>query len=165
VVRYSEERKAAVLGKLMPPHNRSVEDVAREEGISVASLYLWRKQARAQGRLLPAAVDSPEGWSARDKFAAVVECAALNETELAEYCRSRGLYPEQIRAWRAACEQANDWAQASERERHETRRDSARRMKALEHELRRKERALAEAAALLTLSKKARAIWGEDEDA
>jgi hypothetical protein len=89
----------------------------------------------------------------------------LNETELAEYCRSRGLYPEQIRAWRAACEQANDWAQASERERHETHRDSARRMKALERELRRKERALAEAAALLTLSKKARAIWGEDEDA
>jgi transposase-like protein len=88
----------------MPPHNRSIEDVAREEGISVASLYLWRKQARAQGRLLPAAVDSPEGWSAREKFAAVVECAALNETELAEYCRSRGLYPEQIRAWRAACE-------------------------------------------------------------
>jgi hypothetical protein len=38
-------------------------------------------------------------------------------------------------------------------------------MKALERELRRKERALAEAAALLTLSKKARAIWGEDEDA
>jgi transposase-like protein len=149
----------------MPPHNRSIEDVAREEGISVASLYLWRKQARAQGRLLPAAVDSPEGWSARDKFAAVVECAALNETELAEYCRSRGLYPEQIRAWRAACEQANEWAQASERERHETHRDTARRMKALERELCRKERALAEAAALLTLSKKARAIWGEDEDA
>jgi transposase-like protein len=164
VVRYSEERKAAVLAKLMPPHNRSIQDVAREEGISVASLYLWRKQARAQGRLLPASMEGPEGWSARDKFAAVVETAALNETELAEYCRSRGLYPEQVRAWRGACEQANDWAQASERERSESRRESAQRMKQLERELRRKERALAETAALLTLSKKARAIWGEDED-
>ena len=151
MARYSEERKAAVLAKLMPPHNRSVEDVAREEGISVASLYLWRKKARAEGRLLPASMEGPEGWSARDKFAAVIETAALNETELAEYCRSRGLYSEQIRAWRAACEQANDWAQASERERSESRRESARRMKHLEQELRRKERALAEAAALLTL--------------
>ncbi len=163
MIRYSEERKRAVLAKLMPPNNRSVEDVAREEGISVASLYLWRKKARAQGRLLPASMEGPEGWSARDKFAVVVETAALNETELAEYCRSRGLYPEQVRAWRAACEQAKDWALASERERNESRRESARRMKELERELRRKERALAEAAALLTLSKKARAIWGEDE--
>jgi hypothetical protein len=70
-------------------------------------------------------MEGPEGWSARDKFAAVVETAALNETELAEYCRSCGLYPEQVRAWRSACEQANDWAQASERERSESRRERA----------------------------------------
>lgn len=36
--------------------------------------------------------------------------AALNESELGEYCRKRGLYPEQIQAWHCACEQANDWA-------------------------------------------------------
>jgi transposase-like protein len=70
-----------VLGKLLPPHNRSIEDVAREEGILVASLYLWRKQARAQGRLLPAAVHSPEGWSAQDKFAAVVEWSSPRKTD------------------------------------------------------------------------------------
>lgn len=144
----------AVLARLMPRHNRSSQDVAREEGSLVAWLYLWRKQARAQVGLLPASMEDPEGWSARDKFDAVAETAARNETGLAEYCGARGLYPEQVRAWRAAFEQANDWAQASERGRTESRRESARRMKQLEGELRHKEGALAEAAALLTLSRK-----------
>jgi hypothetical protein len=44
-----------------------------------------------------------------DKFAAVLETATLNEADLSEYCRKRGLIPEQIAAWRTACEQANDW--------------------------------------------------------
>jgi hypothetical protein len=51
----------------------------------------------------------------RDKFAAVLETAALNEADLAAYCRQRGLYAEQIQAWRTACEQANDWERASSR--------------------------------------------------
>ena len=45
--------------------------------------------------------------SSRDKFAAVLETAALNEADLGEYCRKRGLYSAQIAAWRSACEQAN----------------------------------------------------------
>lgn len=52
---------------------------------------------------------SPEGWSTRDKFAAVVESASLNEHELPEYCRKKGIYTEQIEQWRRACENANDW--------------------------------------------------------
>jgi len=58
---------------------------------------------------LPDADAGPEGWTSRDKFAAVLETATLNEADLAAYCRQRGLYAEQIQAWRAACEQANDW--------------------------------------------------------
>ena len=66
-----------------------------------------------KGQLLPDADTGPEGWSSRDKFAAVLETAALNEADLAEYCRKRGLYPAQIAAGRSACEQANDWDRAS----------------------------------------------------
>ena len=80
--RYSEERKEAVLRKMLPPHNRPLSELAAEEGISEATLYNWRRQARAQGRLLPDADTGPQGWSAADKFAAVVETAALNEAEL-----------------------------------------------------------------------------------
>jgi len=110
-VQYSEERKEAVLAQMMPPPNHTVADVAREEGISTATLYNWRKQAREQGRLLPRDSSEPEGWSARDKFNAVFETASLSESELAVnagYCRRRGVYPEQTGRWCSACEGAND---------------------------------------------------------
>jgi len=110
-VKYSTERKQAVLTKLCPPHNRTIREVAAEEGISEATLYNWRKQARERGELYPDAGSEAEGWTARDKFSAVLETAAMNEAERSEYCRKRGLYPEQLAAWRRACEQANDWAE------------------------------------------------------
>ncbi|WP_019570587.1 transposase [Thioalkalivibrio sp. ALE11] len=163
-MKYSDERKEAVLKKLLPPHNRTVAQLADEEGISAATLYNWRRKAREQGRLLPDSSPEPEVWSSRDKFNAVLETAPLSEAEVAEYCRRRGLYPEQLQRWRASCEQANDAADASARQEREQVRTERQRSKELEKELKRKESALAETAALLTLRKKANAIWG-DEDA
>jgi transposase-like protein len=162
---YPSERKQAVLKKMRPPHNKTIKELAQEEGICEATLYNWRKEARAQGRLLPDGETSPQGWCAADKFAAVVETAALNEEQLSAYCRRKGLYPEQIRQWRGACEQANDWDRAQTQALRETRRAEGKRIKELERELRQKEKALAETAALLVLRKKAQAIWGEAEDA
>jgi transposase-like protein len=161
---YPAERKQAVLAKLCPPNNRSVPEVAAEEGISEATLYSWRRQARERGELYPNAGTDAEGWRARDKYAAVVETAAMNESERSEYCRQRGLYPQQLEAWRSACEQANDWDEERQKEQARQSRGHVRRIRELERELRRKEKALAETAALLTLSKKARAIWGDGED-
>lgn len=162
---YPSERKEAVLKKMLPPHNKTIKELAQEEGICEATLYNWRKEARAQGRLLPDGETSPQGWCAADKFAAVVETAALNEEQLSAYCRRKGLYTEQIRQWREACEQANDWDRAQSQALRETRRADEKRIKELERELRQKEKALAETAALLVLRKKAQAIWGEAEDA
>ena len=102
-----------VLKRMLPPNNVAIRQLSREEGISEATLFSWRAEARGKGQLLPDVGASPEGWSSRDKFAAVLEAAALNETDLAEYCRKRGLYPAQIAAWRVACEQANDWDRTS----------------------------------------------------
>ena len=62
---------------------------------------------------MPDADAGPSSWTSRDKFAAVLETAAMNEADIAEYCRERGLFAEQIKAWRGACEQANDWERAS----------------------------------------------------
>ena len=93
----------------------------------------------------------------------VVETAALSEAERGEYCRKRGLYPEQLQAWRRACAQANA-APVTPRATPAKLSDK-RRVQELERELRRKDKALAETAALLVLRKKADAIWGKDEDA
>lgn len=162
---YPEERKEAILKKMLPPNNKSIKELARGEGICEATLYHWRKAARRAGRLLPDGDSTPGGWTSVDKFAAVVETAALNETQLSVYCRERGLYPEQIRQWRAACEQANDWEHTQSVRAKQARRTDERRIKVLERELREKEKALAETAALWVLRKKARAIWGDGEDA
>lgn len=163
-VKYSAERKEAILKKMLPPNNKSLKELAQEERISEATLYNWRKEARRHGWLLPEAESAPEKWRAQDKFGAVVETAAMNETELAEYCRRRGLYPEQVKAWRAACEQATDWERASAQQLSQVVRDDKKRIKELERELARKEKALAETAALLVLRKKAQAIWGDPEE-
>jgi hypothetical protein len=62
-----------------------------------------RRAARDQGRLLPDSAAAPAGWCAADRFAAVLETAALHEAELGDSCRQRGLYPEQAHSWRSAC--------------------------------------------------------------
>ena len=157
---YSTERRAAVLKKLEPPNAVPVRQLAKDEGISEATLHTWRRKARSKGQLLPDADAGPEAWTSRDKFAAVLETAAMNEADLAAYCRQRGLYAEQIRAWRTACEQANDWERASTQRLGQATREEKKRIKTLERDLARKEKALAEAAALLVLRKNAAAIWG-----
>ena len=106
-----------------------------------------------------------ETWDSASKFAVVLETASLNEQALAEYCRSKGLFVEQVRDWRHACEQAN--ARRAEQSADAARqlKSEKQRSKGLERELNRKDKALAEAAALLILAKKYRGlvIPGEDD--
>jgi len=78
----------------------------------------------------------------------------LNKIELGEYCRKKGIYPEQINSWREACEQANDRDKAQNKKLKKQQQEDRQRFKSLERELIRKERALAETAALLVLQKK-----------
>ena len=78
---------------MLAPHNMGIRQLSQEEGISEGTLHKRRAQALGMGQLLPDADAGPESWSSRDKFAAVLETAALNEADLAEYCRKRGLYP------------------------------------------------------------------------
>jgi transposase-like protein len=161
---YSSERKEALLRRMMPPENASVSALARETGITEQTLYAWRREAKAKGLAVPGDAKNSEGWSSQDKFAVVLETAPLNASELAEYCRRKGLYAEQIAAWRSACLSANANAAEQAREQRHQSKEDKQRIKQLEKELQRKEKALAEAAALLVLRKKAQAIWGDLED-
>lgn len=160
--KHSKEKKQHALALMSPPENLSVPEVAVRSGVSKATLYLWQREARAKGLAVPAGAGVAEGWSARDKLGVVVETAGLSEAELAEYCRKKGLFIEQVRAWREACEAgiAEGGTNAMP-----ALRDERKRNRQLEKELRRKERALAEAAALLVLSRKLEAFRTEGEDA
>lgn len=93
---YSPELKEAMLRRLLPPNNESVTKVSREEGIPQQTLTRWKNEAKANGTPAPTG-DNADSWSTQDKFL-IVETASMNETELAEYARKKGLYVEQIKS-------------------------------------------------------------------
>ncbi|AVL71567.1 hypothetical protein CEQ07_09135 [Oligella urethralis] len=105
-----------------------------------------------------------DNWSAETELATVIETASLSEIELSAYCRGKGLYPEQLKRWKSesllSFDQSKAQAQALRKELQATRQEN----KTLQREIRRKEKALAEAAALLMLRKKLNALWEENED-
>jgi transposase-like protein len=162
--RYSKERKEAVVRKMCAPENKTLLEISKEEGIGLQTLYYWRSQARSKGKLMPDSGTTPVGWSSKDKFAAVLQTAGLSEEEISQYCRSRGLYPEQIKVWKEACEAANDWESEQSRLLKAAGKEDKKKVSKLEQELLRKEKALAEMAALLMLRKKISALWGTDEE-
>ncbi len=162
---YSAEFKESILRRMLPPNNESITKIAREEGLSEQTLRNWRDKARAEGLAAPGKEGSAETWSTQDKFLIVVETAGMNETELAEYARKKGVYVEQIKAWKDACMNANGGIAKEAAKLNRELKESEKARKQLEKELSRKEKALAEAAALLVLRKKANAIWGDPEDA
>ena len=162
-MKYTQEKKEHALSLMSPPQNKAVVEVSTLTGVPEATLYLWRKQAREAGRSVPGDGQNPEQWGAADKFAAVLEAAPLNEAELAAYCRRKGLLVAQLERWRtemhAALTRQDSQAEATARA------QDKKRIRELEKDLRRKEKALAETAALLVLSRKYEALGIDGEDA
>jgi len=164
MARYSEEFKEQIVRKMMPPNAQTVAQTGRDTGISEATLYNWRNHYRAQGKAVPANASNPENWSGETKLAIVIETAALNDAQLSVYCRQKGLYPEQIARWKAGAIAGNDSKETLTKAQQHALKKERKKNRQLEKELTRKEKALAEAAALLILKKKAQALWGEPED-
>ena len=145
--------------KMMPPNSQSVANINKETNIPIQTLHKWKSAALKQGIAAVGSTKIANNWSGESKVAIIVETAPLNSAELSEYCRSKGLYPEQIQQWRdAAVDGQSKALSKAEREELQTTKKELARVK---KELKRKEKALAEAAALLVLSKKANAIWGD----
>lgn len=161
---YSEEFKEQIVRKMMAPNAQSVAEVSRESGVSEQSLYNWRNRYRHEGKAVPADPSNPENWSGENKLAVVIETASLNEEQLSEYCRRKGLYAEQIARWKEGAIAGNESSQALTKAEREALKKERKKNRYLEKELNRKEKALAETAALLVLKKKAHALWGEPED-
>jgi transposase len=162
--RYSKEMKDSVVKRMMPPSNEAISRISEEIGITEATLYKWRKDGRTAGNATPGDGQGSEQWKSEDKFLVVMETYSMNQAELAEYCRKKGLYKEQIEAWRETCLNANAQESTQTKQLNQELKEEKKRAKTLEKDLRKKEEALAEAAALLLLRKKAQAIWGDHED-
>ncbi|OOX28057.1 transcriptional regulator [Vibrio parahaemolyticus] len=142
----------------------SVKEVSEEEGISTATLYHWRQQLRRSGAAVPNSNTSSEQWSAQTKLAIVAETYSMTESELSQYCREKGLFPEQIQSWRSECIQGFKSSKEQEAEAKKQAKADKLEIKELKKDLRLKEKALAETAALLVLRKKLRAFYGEEPE-
>jgi len=160
--RHSSQFKEAVLNKLNQS-GLSVRKFAEQESINLSTLYSWQKQFNTAG-LSVSKVSSSDKWSNEEKFSVVLETSTLSEVELSEYCRVKGLYPEQIKAWKQACIAGNTTKPSKRVKQTPEQKADKKRIKDLEREFRRKEKALAETAALLVLGKKYDAYWKEKED-
>ena len=144
------------MARLLPPEGAAIDVVAREVGIGTDTLGRWREDARsrpARGR----------AWTAAGRLEAVVTTAAMNEADRSAWCRSHGVYVEELTKWRASATTALGVPEEMRASPQATR-AAAKRIKVLERELLRKDRALAETAALLVLSKKVQAIFNKGED-
>lgn len=160
--KYSKEFKESIIARMLPPENASVPELARETGIPRDTLYTWRLKYRNAQGTLPDSGRSGSRFSNEEKLAIIIETASLSEVDLGEYCRRKGLYPDQIAGWKKTFIQGQAGS-ASKAEREQARQQS-KTIKKLQSELNRKEKALAEAAALLVLEKKYQALLEDRED-
>ncbi len=163
-MKYSAAFKAKMVQKMLT--GRSAHSLAGEVGVAQPTLSKWLRDAgslqpvkrRVQDEPVKTEGRRPDDWSAEEKLEAVLEAKRLAGSELGDFLRRRGLHEDQLRHWEAAAVDSLRGRKAPAKS------AESKRVKELERELRRKEKALAEAAALLVLRKKAEALWG-DEDA
>ncbi len=73
----------------------SVLAFSKQEGINSGTLYSWVKRFKQTGSGLPEPITADK-WSSEEKFAVITETLAFTEIELSQYCRAKGLYPEQV---------------------------------------------------------------------
>ncbi len=156
MARYGQTFKDKAVARLLPPEGAAVEVVAREVGIGSGTLERWREDAQsrpARGR----------AWTARARLEAVIATAAMPEAGKSAWCREQGVYPLELNKWWSSATAALAEPEDARASPQATRKDR-KRIKELERELLRKDRALAETAALLVLSKKVTAIFQKGED-
>lgn len=140
----------------------SARALEAEVGVTQPTLSRWLREASIVEGVVKAGrperrVKNVSEWTAEDKLRAVVEAGALGEAELGAWLRRQGLQEEDLARFRA---EALAGLAAPRRGKATT--AEQKRIKELERELKRKEAALAEAAAILVLRKKAAALWGEE---
>ena len=155
---YSEEFIEQALVKLLSRGNRSVKSVAQELNVNYHTAKNWLKRGSTVKADLPSVKERrPQDRNAQDQLVALHETHALSGDALQAWCRERGLFAHHLTTWRVAfCETAKACPGARELRTLKYENDQ------LKRDLLRKEKALAEAAALLILQKKFRALW-EDE--
>lgn len=166
MIPYSAAFRNRMVAKLVGPYAVSARVLSQQTGLCQATLSRWLREASTLKENVttkdddkPVVAKQMQQWTPEEKLAIVLEAASLSEGELGVLLRSRGITSVLLDEWRQqALTGLRGTAQISETVK------GAKRVKELERELARKDKALAEAAALLVLKKKAQTIWGDEDD-
>ena len=162
---YSPKFKEKMLQRLHDGSGMTAYQLSRESGVAASTLYQWVRDSVSD---VVADDDDPEKeakpkarreLTPMDKARLLAEAESLPDEEVGGWLRQHGLHRDDLEQWRVAIEEALELAKARKR-----RKQGEKQVKALERELRKKEKALAEVAALLVLRKKAQALWGDEDD-
>jgi transposase len=156
---YSKEFKDSVVVKILNRGERTIDEVCSEVGVLKTSARNWvQASAMVSSKSPKASKGSRMKWTPEAKFKAILDTEKLVDTELGHYLRKEGLYSNQVTEWRA--EMMKNLALQPKFKRDE--RDD--KIRVLEREILRKDKALAEASALLILEKKVALIWGRSAE-
>lgn len=163
MARYSQGFKNSVLLKILPPQNQSVAAVARDTGITDQTIRNWLSQHQNGTLLLDTegSVPTPSQRGLREKFKLLMEGKQLGDDRLGDWLRTNGLHSEHLTLW----EQELEGVVMDKQENlKRTNKEQAQKIKRLEKEAKRNEKAMAEALALLTLKKKVDKLFESDEE-
>jgi transposase len=169
--RFTQSFKIQAVEKVLERTNDlTIKDIADDLGVGHSTLGKWIALAQKQ-KLEPLQDNKvhrmtkekrPQDWSAEEKLNMVIACASLDEEKASELCREQGIFPHHIKQWKQdlISGQVTSIKENTQSDNKTLRKEN----KVLKKELNRKDKALAETAALLVLQKKVKAIWGNDED-
>jgi transposase len=160
-VKYSLDFKKSAVQKYLSRGGRTVNEIIEEIGISSPTIYQWRDELANVGDMKKST--KPQSRPALEKFKALAEYDLLPVEKRGEYLRKHGLHEDNLNEWRKQIEEALTPRKISAQERQELKAEKDK-IKQLEKEIRRKDKALAEVSALLVLKKKADLIWGTTEE-
>lgn len=153
---YSTEVKQTLTEKLLRPDGPGVPELSRETNIPRETLYSWRQKAKNGGMN---STKRNRQYSSREKLSLVLESRRQKNDELGIWLREKGLHESQLNAW----EQEINSVLESNDGRGEREKELRGKIKLLERDLNRKDKALAEMSALLVLKKKLEAILDDEE--
>jgi transposase len=159
-MRYSRAIKESVLKKVLPPEKRSIQEVSKEYGISEQTIKNWIE--KVNNGILDLDIDrGPNYLTSAEKLHLLLEAAGLPEEHRGSWIREKGLHTEHLQLWE---QELRDTVTDKNQESKQELQVAKKKIKALEKELNRKDKALAEMAALIALKKKLHQILEEDED-
>ena len=172
---YTDMFKNAMIQKMAGPGAISASALSKQVEVPQATLSKWLRMAgvgplyvfpnNANEYTKMSKINKPrrpDDWSAEDKLKVVVEAVSLDEEQLGAFLRQKGLHRTHLEQWRL--QMLDGLQNGSAKKKTRQKKGDAKRIRALEKELNRKDKALAETAALLVLKKKVQEIWGDEDD-